>query len=385
MNNRWVWLLPLILFQAGCGEKIEPGTTSQTPAVVKNVVVKTVAIKEYPALYEAVGTVQAGATVNLSSKLMGIVETVKVREGDRVKTGDVLVVMDQRQVDAGYRQAEANLLEAKKALDAAASSRDAALASERLARATYDRYLNLKKKESVSAQEFDEAEARYREAKAAVKRAEAMVETATAGIHKAQAGLASASVTRKDAVIAAPNDGIITSKLVDEGDLATPGMALLAMDTAYGYRVDAILPENYFQEIKPGQSVKVTIPSFREGAVRGTVRTVVPAADQRSRSFLIQVTLPQDLAVKSGMFARVEVPLGRVAKILIPSKAVIQQGQLTALFVLRDQDIARFRLIRLGKTSDEGVEVLSGLEAGERFVAEPVPELRDGVRVEAKP
>jgi multidrug efflux pump subunit AcrA (membrane-fusion protein) len=385
MNNRLVWLLPLLFFQAGCGERIEPGTTSQTPRVVKNVVVERAAINEYPVLYEAVGTVQAGATVNLASKLMGTVEKVKVREGDLVKAGDVLMVIDQRQVDAGYRQAEANLAETKRALDAAMSSRDAALASERLARATYDRYLNLKKQDSVSAQEFDEVEARYQEAKAAVRRAEAMVETATARIHQAEAGLASASATRRDAVITAPGDGVITSKLVDEGDLASPGMPLLSMDTTDGYRVDAILPENYFQEVKPGQSVRVTVPAFREEAVSGTLRTIVPAADQHSRSFLIKVTLPQDLTVTSGMFARVEVPLGRIAKMLIPPRAVIHQGQLTALFVLKDQDIARFRLIRLGRTSPEGVEVLSGLETGERFVAEPGPELRDGVRVEVKP
>jgi len=385
MKNLCMWLLPLFFFQAGCGEKIEPGTTSQTPPVVKDVEVGTAAIKEYPVLYEAVGTVQAGATVNLASKLMGTIEKVKVREGDQVKTGDVLVVIDQRQVDAGYRQAEANLAEAKKALDASMSSREAALASERLSRATYDRYLNLQKQDSVSAQEFDEVEARYREATAGVKRAEAMVETATARIHQAEAGLASASVTRRDAVITAPGDGVITSKLVDEGDLASPGMPLLSMDTTDGYRVDAILPENYFQEVKPGQSVRVTVPAIREEALPGTIRTIVPAADQHSRSFLIKVTLPQDLAVKSGMFARVEVPLGRTSKMLIPPRAVIHQGQLTALFVLKDQDIARFRLIRLGRTSPEGVEVLSGLETGERFAVELVPQLRDGVRVEVKP
>jgi multidrug efflux pump subunit AcrA (membrane-fusion protein) len=385
MKNRLLWLLPLLFFPAGCGEEIEPGTTSQTPPVVQNVVVETAVMKEYPVIYEAVGTVQAGATVNLASKLMGTIEKVKVREGDRVKTGDVLVLIDPRQVDAGYRQAEANLAEAKKAIEAAMSSRDAALASERLARATYDRYLNLKKEDSVSAQEFDEVEARYREARAAVSRAEAMVGTATARIKQAQAGLASAALTRNDAVVTAPNDGAITAKLVDEGDLASPGMPLLSMDTNYGYRVDMTLPENYFEEVKPGQPVKVTIPAFSMEPVPGTIRTIVPAADQRSRSFLVKVTLPEDLAVKSGMFARVKVPLGHAARILIPPEAVVHQGQLTALFVLNAQDIARFRLIRLGKTFQEGVEVLSGLETGERFVARPDPKLRDGARVEMKP
>jgi multidrug efflux pump subunit AcrA (membrane-fusion protein) len=385
MKNRFLWVLPLLFFQTGCGEKIEPGTTSQTPPVVQNVVVETAVMKEYPVIYDAVGTVQAGATVNLASKLMGTVEKVKVREGDRVRFGDVLVVLDQRQVNAGYRQAEANLAEAQKALDASTSSRDSANASERLARATHDRYLNLKKEDSVTAQEFDEVEARYLEAKAAVSRAEAMVETAAARIKQAQAGLISASVRLKDAVITAPNDGVITSKLVDEGDLASPGMSLLSMDTTYGYRVDMILPENYFGKVKPGQPVKVTVPAFGMEPVPGTVRIIVPAADQHSRSFLIKITLPENLAVKSGMFARVEVPVGQAAKILIPPEAVVHQGQLTALFVLTAQNIARFRLVRLGKTLPEGVEVLSGLERGERFVALPVPELRDGARVEVKP
>jgi RND family efflux transporter MFP subunit len=384
MKNRFWWLFPLVLLQAGCGETIEPGTTSKTPPVVQNVVVETAGMKEYPNFYEAVGTVRAGATVNLASKLMGTIERVKVREGDRVKTGDVLIVIDQRQVDAGYRQAEANLAEAKKALDGAVSSRDAALASERLAGATYERYLNLKKEDSVSAQEFDEVEARYHEAKAAAKRAEAMVETATARIHQAEAGLASATVTRRDAVITAPYDGVITSKLVDEGNLASPGMPLLGMDTTQGYRVDAVLPENYYEEVTPGRPVKVTIPAFREEAVAGTIRTIVPAADQRSRSFLVKVTLPEDLAVKSGMFARVEVPLGHASKILVPPEAVLHQGQLTALYIVNNQGIARFRLIRLGRATQKGLEVLSGLETGERFVSRPVPGLRDGVKVEAK-
>jgi RND family efflux transporter MFP subunit len=384
MKKRFLWLFPLVLLQAGCGETIEPGTTSKTPPVVQNAIVETAAIKEYPVLYEAVGTVQAGATVNLASKLMGTIEKVKVREGDRVKTGDVLIMIDRRQVDAGYRQAEANLAEAKKAFDGALSSRDAALASERLAAATYERYLNLKKEDSVSAQEFDEVEARYREAKAAANRAETMVETATARIHQAEAGLASATVTRGDAVLTAPYDGVITSKLVDEGDLASPGMPLLGMDTTQGYRVDAVLPENYYEEVKPGRPVKVTVPAVREEAVAGTIRTIVPAADQRSRSFLVKVTLPEDLPVKSGMFARVEVPLGPTAKILVPPEAVVHQGQLTALYIVNNQGIARFRLIRLGRATQEGVEVLSGLETGERFVSRPVPGLRDGVKVGVK-
>ena len=89
-----------------------------------------------------------------------------------------------------------------------------------------------------------------------------------------------------------------------------------------GYRVDMILPETYIAEVKPGQRVRVTIPAFGDGGrARDVIRTIVPAADQRTRSFLVKVSLPRDLPVKSGMFARVEVPLGRTAQdALIPPK-----------------------------------------------------------------
>jgi RND family efflux transporter MFP subunit len=212
-----------------------------------------------------------------------------------------------------------------------------------------------------------------------------MVEGAAARIRQAKAGLASAAVTRKDAVVTAPSDGVITAKFVEEGALASPGMPLLGMDTLRGYRVDAVLPETYFGEVRPGLQVSVKVPASGAGPLRGTIRTIVPAADPRSRSFVLKVTLEEEPPVTSGMFARVEVPIGRAAAILIPPEAVVRKGQLTGLFVLGDGEIARFRLVRLGRMVQGGVEVLSGLEKGERFASPADPRLKDGVRVETKP
>ena len=121
----------LLLFSSlACGEKIEPGTSSKSPPVAMDVSVETARMTDRPLIYEAVGTVKAGITSNLASKLLGTVEAVRVREGDRVKKGDALIVMDQRQVEAGLNKAEAGLSEAKKALTAAISARDAAGAQE---------------------------------------------------------------------------------------------------------------------------------------------------------------------------------------------------------------------------------------------------------------
>ena len=131
----------------------------------------TAAISQEPIHYEATGTVSAKDASTLSSKIMGVVKAVYVKEGDRVKKDQVLVDIDPRQVKAQLLQAEAALSEARKAESAALSAQHAARASADLAKATYDRYVNLMKTESASRQEFDEVNARFRQAEAALGQA----------------------------------------------------------------------------------------------------------------------------------------------------------------------------------------------------------------------
>jgi len=387
MKHRFLSLFALfiLLFSLGCGEKTEPGTTSESPPVVKDVAVTTARMTDQPLIYEAVGTVQAGIKSNLASKLLGTIKAVQVREGDRVKKGDTLLLIDQRQVNAGLRRAEASLSEARKGLAAAKFNSEAARASAKLGLATYERYLNLKRDDSVSVQEFDEVEASYRQAKAGLGQAEAMVEAATARVKQAEAALATARVSKKDAVIIAPHDGIITGKMVDKGDLAKPGTPLLALETTRGFCIDVVLPETYIGYAEPGQKVSVRVPALKTGPLEGSVCTIVPSADARSRSFIVKIRLPIDRKVTSGLFARAEIPVGRSKKLLIAQKGVVRRGQLTGIYVVDTEGIAHFRLIRLGKTFGDSVEVLSGLKDGDRYVKKLHPGLEDGARVETTP
>jgi len=372
----------MILFPLACGEEIEPGTSTKTPPIITGVSVATARITDEPVLYEAVGTITAGIRSELASKLLGTVEAVHVREGDLVKKGDPLVLIDPRQVRAGFRGAQAGLSEAKKGLAAARSNRDAARASEKLALATYERYLNLNKDDSVSVQEFDEVEARYRQARAALEQAEAMVEGTVARVNQAEAALATAQINKKDAVITAPYDGIITGKAVDSGDLAKPGTPLLTLETTEGFCVDVVLPETYVDYVKPRQKVSVEIPALRTGLLEGDVCTVVPTADTRSRSFIVKIKLPIYKKVKSGLFARARIPTGSSRKLLIPQAAIVRRGQLTGLYLVDSENVAHFRLIRTGETFVDSVEVLSGLNEGTRYVVDPPVNLTDGCRVE---
>ena len=332
----------VVLSLAACGEKIQPGTAEQKAGAGVKAAVATARVTEQPVYYEAVGTVTARTASTVASKLMGVVRAVNVQEGDMVKQGDLLVTIDQRQVKARLEQALANAENAAK---------------------EYRRYQQLLKEQSASQQEFDRAEARYREAQAAVD---------------------AARVSQKDAKVQAPYDGRVVAKMINPGDLASPGTPFVTIEQEGLFCTDLLLPERYIQALKMGLGVRVVVPAMNDEEFAGEVGRIVPSADARSRSFQIKVRMPEGPDFKSGMFARVFIPVGGTGRLLIPRSAIVNQGQLEGVFVVDDAQIARFRLVRTGKSFDDQVEILSGLGDGQRYVESVPPTLQDGAKVEGK-
>lgn len=380
----WCLLGMLTACAWGCSEKIEPGHSSASAGAPVKMKVAEARAGTWPLIFEAVGTVQAETASTIGAKLLGTVTAVRVQEGDRVRMGDVLVTIDERQVGAQRQQAEAALAEARQMEQAAGAARDAAAAGADLATATYNRYQTLLAQESVSRQEFDDVTARFRQAQASFGQSEDMLKAAVQRERQAEAALTSARVSAADAAVKAPFDGIVTAKMVDAGDLAAPGRPLLSLEKEGGHRVDIRLPEAYVHAVRPGQTAPIRIGGTLQTPIEGVIDIVAPAADPDSRSFLVKVRLPSRGDLRSGMFARVEVIVGESQLMAIPSSAIVRQGQLTGLFVVTAENTARFRLIRTGRNMGDGmVEVLSGLPDGTRFVVNPSPELVDGASVEA--
>ncbi|MEW5736166.1 MAG: efflux RND transporter periplasmic adaptor subunit [Thermodesulfobacteriota bacterium] len=384
MARAFLRVLPLLFLSLAfaCGKEIEPGNRPDAGGPPVAARVETMALSETPGRYDAVGTVHAELSSTLASKLMGVVRKVNVREGDRVSAGDVLVEIDPRQVEAQAQQASAGLAEARQALSAALSGKNAAAAQEKLARTTFERYVKLMEKNSVSRQEYDEARARADEATAALAQAQAQVEAATHRVDQATAALAGARVGERDSLVTAPYDGVVTAKLVQEGDLAAPGTPLVSLEGTTGLRVDFLLPESQVQAVSRGSKVQVIVPGLSDRIISCEVSMVSPSADARSRSFLVQANLPPDPGLHSGMFARVEVPLAPGGLLLMPGTAVVRRGQLDGFFLVDKENRARFRLLRLGRTFGDLVEVLSGISAGDRYVASPPVTLTDGAPVQ---
>lgn len=387
MHSRKMRILSLAVpilaagFFTGCEEKIEPGIHEAAPGRTVKARVATAQISREPFIYEAVGTISARISSTLSSKLLGVVREVRVNEGDRVKKGDPLVVIDKRQVAAQLNRAKAALAEARQSETSARSARDAAKAAARLARSTYERYRVLRRDKLISQQEFDEVEARYRQAAAALAEAEARLEAAGSRVAEARAALSDAAVSRKDAVVRAPYDGKITAKMVDVGDLASPGTPFLVIERKGVYCTDLELPERHIRAVKVGDLVDVVIPALNYLKVKGTIGRIIPSADPRSRSFQVKVAMPEGLDLRSGMFARVQIPVGGKGLLLVPRKAVVARGQLSGVYLLDEENRARFRLVRVGKDYGDRVEILSGLAAGRRYMAEVPVGMEDGVKV----
>jgi RND family efflux transporter MFP subunit len=340
---------------AGCSN--EQSRTAPSPETVRNISVLAVQQAEVPDLLDAVGTVRAAQTSEAASQMMGNIVEIRAHEGDHVQRGQVLAIIDDSQQRAAVDRATAADLAAQQQLVGA----DSDLA---LAESTLKRYQTLFEKKSVSPQEFDEVKARQQ---AALARRD----MAKAGQAQAQAALSQARTSLDYTRIRAPFEGVVTEKKADSGTLASPGMPIFTVEDVHRYRLEATVNENDLRYVRTGQQVSVAIDALDNAAVNGRVVQIVPAADSASRTFLVKIDLPTDTRLRSGLFGRAQFSRGERQALLIPRSAVVERGQLQGVFVLDQNGVANLRYITLGKPSGVAIEVLAGLQDGERLVARP--------------
>lgn len=333
---------------------------------------------------EAGGVVRARTTALLVARIMAPVREVRVVPGDRVRAGQPLVVLDSRGLDAGERQARSAGLAAEEGARAALAEREAASAAVQLARASHQRVAALFEKKSATAQEFDEATAALHAAEARSRSAEARVAQSNASLASAQAAGDVASVTASYAVITAPFDGVVTEKLVEPGNMASPGTPLVRVEDTRGFRLEVRVDESRAQFVSPGTQLPVVIdgagPDSGPAEVSGRVAEVARAVDAGTRAFLIKIDVPETGTLRSGMFGRARLPGPPRAGLAVPQAAVVRTGQVTSVFVV-DKDHARLRLVNLGDQVGSGLEVLAGLTPTDVVVTTPPPGLRDGQRI----
>jgi len=353
----------LLLAMTGCGDKIEPGTVNVERPTVSGMSTMKISLAETTLYRETMATVTSEVKSMVASRIMGPVAAVAVKEGDRVKAGQLLVVIDSADIDRKVDAAEAAYQEALQALKAAEQNK-------LLAETTYNRFKNLYDEKALSLQEFDKIETQNKVATIEYGRLQEMVK-------RAQSGLAEAKVFLDFTKIKSPTDGIITEKFIDPGSMAMPGMPLLTVEDTSRYRLESDIDESLASQIAKGLEVEIAIGSLKE-KFTGRITKIVPAVDPRSRSFKIFISLPPDKQLHSGLFARIKIPIGQQNLILVPAEALVTKGQLTGVYAVAADNVITYRLIRQGNQYDNRVEVLAGLKPGDTIITDNVAGIVDG-------
>lgn len=333
MSPRPGALLLVLVGAAGCGSAT-PEEHPARPAAVENIPAARVEPAEEAARYRAAGTVRAARRAELSTRLMGRVEAVRVRAGDRVRPGQVLLTVERASLTAAQQQAAAALAQAT---------------------------ANLRRTERLYA---DSAAPLVQLEAARTARAQA----------EAQAGAVRADLAYAE--VRAPFGGIVTSRLVDPGDQASPGQPLLVVEDRSAREIVVTVPDEIGQQLRAGQSAAVEIGT---GGRRVTARieAVVPGADPRSPTVEVRLSGPAGLT--PGLAAVAELPAGDRTTLQVPVSALTRRGQLEGVYLFAPDSTLRLRWIRTGRRHDSAAEVLSGLVAGD-LVALDAARARDGIR-----
>jgi len=363
----------LINALAGCSARQAAATPAGAAEPIA-VTVAEVAMTDVARPIDSGGVVQARTTATIMARILAPVREVRVSPGDQVRKGQTLIVLEGEDLAAAARAANAAALAAEQRAKSAAAELQAAEAGLTLARASHGRIAGLQAKRSATAQELDDATAMLRGAEAHVAGAAAQVLMASSAVDSARATGDQASATRSFATIAAPFDGVITGKMVEPGNMASPGMPLLRLEDSREFRLEVRLDESRIGHIRNGDSVPVFVGTAIT-STQGTVVEVSRAVDADARAFLVKIALPDAPGLRSGEFGKARFEGTPRRALTVPAPAIVRRGQLTSVFVV-DQGLARVRLVNLSEH-----EVLAGLTESELVILTPPPGVTDGRRV----
>lgn len=333
-------LMVMLMIVVGSGCRKQPEHKSPetkldlTPVEVK---VHTISPKHRQAYEIVVGTVRSKLRAIIEAKVSGKIDSMLVEPGQEVKTGTLLATLDAREIQARYDQAKAVFEQASSELK---------------------RYTYLLEAKVTTQADYEARLAQYKVAEANLKEAETMLSYAK---------------------IIAPFDGVITRKIADVGDLAYPGKPILEMEDPQFLRFEANVPEALFDKVQSGAKYTVIIPALSI-EIEGVVSEIAPVADPNTRTFLVKLDLPKIKGLRTGLFGRLKIPASQSAALRVPANAILVRGQMEIAFVV-EGNVARLRLVKTGERVGDEIEVLSGVEEGEKIIISNLNKLYDGAPI----
>lgn len=350
----------IILTTTGCSTH-RGGNEYPTVSGVQTEVVKMASVDNF---YETSATVKPKVNSIVSSMITGKVTSVAVQEGDSVKAGQLLLTIDSRDTAQRAVGASAGVAGAQKAAEAAAQSMQ-------LADKTYKRYKNLYDEKVITKQEFDQFTTQKNVAALEYQRAQA-------GVQQARAGLGEVRVYQSYARVTAPVSGIVTQRNIDLGSTAIQGQPLITIENQSNQEIIANVDESYLSKINTGQEVNLIVDG---SIIKTKITKVVKSVDPMTRTFKIKLDTK---GLNSGLYAKIQIPIGKKESIVVPLAAIIQKGQLTGVYTVDDKNIISYRLIKQGKTLGDKVEIISGLSDGDKIITSGTDKAIEGGEIKQK-
>jgi RND family efflux transporter MFP subunit len=331
--RRRLALVPVIalLLPAACAPAESDESYAETGIV--DVAAARVTALQAGGLYRAAGSVRASRRAELSTRLAGRVESVRVRAGDRVRVNQLLLTVERGSLTAAERQA--------------ASALELATASLR----------RVERLHADSAAPLVQLEA----ARNALAQAEGQARAVRVDLAYAE--------------IRAPFDGQIANRLADPGDLASPGQPLLIVEDVGRREIVVTIPDELRGRVRPGEEVPVELG---DGRRRITARVLAEVTGADPRSPTVELRLAGPAALTPGLAAVAEIPTGERVTLLVPASAMVERGQLQGVFLFAPDSTLRLRWIRAGRLRGDSLEVVSGLQEGD-LVALDAARARDGL------
>lgn len=349
-----LYTLALASLFYNCGGKEPQKVASETPI---SVTVQPVTETNNTPFVSASGKIEAVNSATLSTRMMGFVEAVPVKVGQKVTKGQLLVSINNADLSAKRAQVNASITEARAAYTNAEKD--------------YTRFVNLFNENSASQKELDDMTARFEMAKARLEAAQQMKNEVEAQFTYVN--------------LRAPFNGVVTNQFIKKGDLANPGMPIISVEGPSSFEAKVSVAENAISKIQMGDTVQVTVKS-NGVTLTGTVSEKSTSAKNTGGQYLVTIALDKtETEILSGMYATVLFPVEKTQQenqqILVPKEALVTKGQLSGVYTVSESNTALLRWLRLGKTYGDRVEVLSGLSADESYIVSAEGKLYNGAPV----
>lgn len=337
-------LLLVILFALGIlggDSKTEPGNTpSAGQTLPSGAQTMKIGMQSAANTQSWQGTVRSRLAVKIAPKLNARIVEIPVHPGDRLKKGDVIARLDDRDLRAAY--------------NAASAAQAAAQAQVAQANAEEKRIIDLYAKQAATRQNYDAVLAQ--------------AQVARAMANQAASSAQQSKVMLGENVLYAPFDGVVDERLQEPGDMGMPNQPIVSFHKPDDLRLEAAIASHCASQVKLGMTVSVRIDAIHQ-TLNGTVDEMTPEIDPQTRTQQIKVKLPQTEGLQHGQFGWLELACqAQQQTLLIPATAVVHYGQLQAVKIVDGQQI-HIRHIRTGKLHGDQLEVLSGLHEGETILS----------------